>query len=109
MLRRLGIEPQEELSAARSPAELASLVRHVAPNVRAYVAQRQIRGDAPLSADDATLVTLATDPAVIETMDGCRGGADTVGGLITNELRYNAKDKARAKAILERIPPTPTP
>nr|WP_272923971.1 hemolysin family protein [Streptomyces sp. SID3343] len=81
LVRRLGIEPQEELGSARSPDELAQLVRHsaragvLAPST-ARVLHRALRFGAKQAQEAMTprteLVTLPATASVAELLDTAR-------------------------------------
>ncbi|WP_406289878.1 hemolysin family protein [Embleya sp. NBC_00896] len=80
-VRRLGIEPQDELGSARSADELAQLVRHSAregalPAGTARVLDRALRFGAKQAAEAMTprteLVTLPATASVTELLDTAR-------------------------------------
>lgn len=80
-VRKLGIEPQEELGSARSPDELAQLVRHsaragVLPAGTARVLHRALRFAEKQAAEAMTprteLVTLPSTASVSELMNTAR-------------------------------------
>jgi CBS domain containing-hemolysin-like protein len=78
VVRRLGMEPQEELRSARSPAELQSLIQR--------------------SADQGTL-----DAETAELMDrSVEFGARTAGEIMTPRVRVHSVDSTdRALAVIE--------
>jgi CBS domain containing-hemolysin-like protein len=78
VVRAVGIEPQEELRSARSPAELASLIQR--------------------SADLGTL-----DPETAELMErSVEFGSHTSGEIMTPRMRtHTLEESARASAVIE--------
>lgn len=78
LVRRLGIEPQEELRSARSSAELASLIQR--------------------SADEGVL-----DPDAAELMErAVEFGTRTAGEIMTPRMRTHSLDEGdRAEAVIE--------
>lgn len=78
LVRRLGIEPQEELRSARSATELASLIQH--------------------SADQGTL-----DPQTAELVErSVEFGARTAGEIMTPRVRtHSVEENDRAISVIE--------
>jgi len=134
LLRRMGVEPVEELSAARSPAELQSLVQHSAtsgtlPQQTADLVGRTLRfGDR--QADDVMtsrtrMVTVGIGDTVAQVLAVCEStglsrfpvigpeGADDVRGVVTlrDALRVPVQHRADVLAgyvmsTVARIPDT---
>lgn len=77
ILHRLGIEPQEEISAARSASELAALVRHSAEEGTLDTSTAALLTNS-IRMSDLTAVDVMTDRGLLQTLDEDATASDVV-------------------------------
>lgn len=77
ILHRMGIEPKEEISSARSASELAALVRHSAEEGTLDVGTADLLTKS-ITLDDLTAIDVMTDRGLIETLPEEATAADVV-------------------------------
>jgi len=77
VLRRMGIEPQEEISSARSASELAALVRHSAEEGTLDTSTASLFTKS-IRVGELSAVDVMTDRGLVQTLDQADTAADVV-------------------------------
>ena len=127
IVRRFGVQPQEELASARSPEELVSLVRHsaragVLREPAAVLLERALRFDSRDAAQVATprtrMVTVEAGQSVAELIalarrtgvsrfPVCHGGIDNIIGLASLPAAVAIAPQQRAETPVRQVMTAP--